>query len=370
MKLSLNRDAALTAVARVQSVVLRTHTIPILGNMLLTAREGALAMMATDLDIQSTHEAEARVELGGTITVPAARFYEILRSFPIGGEISLVLEGDKLIVKCGRSRFQLATLPAGDFPVFGAVGGGPGSISKKVLAELIDRTAFAMSNEATRYYLCGLNLHLVEVAGVKLLRAVATDGSRLALAETPAPEDLLSWPSVILPRKTVAELRRMLEGDGEIDLASDGKKVWAVAGSAETASKLIDGNFPDYTRVIPRDNAHAVSADVDLLTAAIKRVAIVAGGDKTRAVRLELDAGRIIIRSRDPGDGSVGEEEIEVDYAGEAINLGFNSAYMLEALAQVSGENAQIKFGGPNDPVLVVDPNVSTHLGVVMPLRV
>ena len=372
MQLTIERSALLKALGHVQSVVERRNTIPILSNVLLSAGRDKLSFAATDLDMEMVDEAEAQVQVEGQITAPAHTLYEIVRKLPEGAEVSLTWDGDdpRLVVQAGRSKFNLPVLPAGDFPVMSNdAGGARYALPKEDLARLIDKTRFAVSTEETRYYLNGLYLHTVTEGGVARLRAVATDGARLALAEMPAPEGAAGAPGVIVPRKTIGEARRLLDDAGEsVDLAVSPQKVRFDFGGAALTSKVIDGSFPDYARVIPRDNNRVMMVDNKLFARAVDRVATISA-EKSRSVRMSIEAGRLTLTVRNMEAGQA-VEELEIDYDGEAFELSFNARYLLDVTDQISAEQAEFRFGGPNDPALVLDPTDPDVRYVLMPLRV
>ncbi|WP_304191203.1 DNA polymerase III subunit beta, partial [Phenylobacterium aquaticum] len=279
MKLTIERAALLKALGHVQSAVERRNTIPILSNVLLSAERDRLTFSATDLDMEIIDEAMAQVDQPGQITAPAHTLYEIVRKLPEGADVSLSFTGEdpRLTVAAGRSRFNLPVLPAGDFPVMSSDGlSARIGVDVNDLIRLIDKTRFAISTEETRYYLNGLYLHTVVEGGIAKLRAVATDGHRLALAEMTAPEGSAGLPGVIVPRKTINEARRLLEDAGEsLDLQLSPQKVRFEFGGAALTSKVIDGNFPDYVRVIPRDNDRVMMVDNKLFAKAVDRVATI-----------------------------------------------------------------------------------------------
>ncbi|WP_304178155.1 DNA polymerase III subunit beta, partial [Phenylobacterium aquaticum] len=279
MKLTIERAALLKALGHVQSAVERRNTIPILSNVLLSAERDRLTFSATDLDMEIIDEAMAQVDQPGQITAPAHTLYEIVRKLPEGADVSLSFTGEdpRLTVAAGRSRFNLPVLPAGDFPVMSSDGlSARIGVDVNDLIRLIDKTRFAISTEETRYYLNGLYLHTVVEGGIAKLRAVATDGHRLALAEMTAPEGSAGLPGVIVPRKTINEARRLLEDAGEsVDLQLSPQKVRFEFGGAALTSKVIDGNFPDYVRVIPRDNDRVMMVDNKLFAKAVDRVATI-----------------------------------------------------------------------------------------------
>jgi DNA polymerase-3 subunit beta len=377
MKLTVERTELLKALGHVQSVVERRNTIPILSNVLLSARAGALSFSATDLDMEMVDEATARVETPGQITAPAHTLYEIVRKFPEGSEVVLSLEGDdpRLQVQAGRSRFHLPVLPAGDFPVMSSEGlTGRITADTAELIRLIDKTRFAISTEETRYYLTGIYLHTVVEDGRQTLRAVATDGRRLALADMPAPEGSAGAPGVIVPRKTIQEARRLLEDAGEtVDLLISAQKVRFEFGRAALTSKVIDGSFPDYTRVIPRENHRVLLADNALFAAAVDRVATISS-EKSRSVKLSVEAGKVVLTVRNMETGQA-VEELEVDYDGDPFEIGFNARYLLDVTDQIGGEMTEFRFTDRAasatmlDAVLVLDPTDAQVQYVLMPLR-
>src|SRR5687767_12395962 len=372
MKLTIERAALLRALGHVQSAVERRNTIPILSNVLLSAERDRLTFSATDLDMEIIDEATAQVDQPGQITAPAHTLYEIVRKLPEGADVSLAFTGDdpRLTVAAGRSRFNLPVLPAGDFPVMSAEGfAGSMEVDVNDLIRLIDKTRFAISAEETRYYLNGLYVHTVVIDGAPRLRAVATDGSRLALADMPAPEGAAGSPGVIVPRKTVSEARRLLEDAGEqLDLQISPQKVRFEFGGAALTSKVIDGNFPDYSRVIPKDNDRIVMVDAKLFAQAVDRVATISA-EKSRSVRMAIDSGRVVLTVRNMEAGQA-VEELEIEYDGEPFELSFNARYLLDITDQISGESMELRFGGPNDPALVLDPGDADVQYILMPLRV
>jgi DNA polymerase-3 subunit beta len=377
MKLTIERAALLKALGHVQSVVERRNTIPILSNVLMSANDGHVAFSATDLDMEIADSSPARIEGTGQITAPAHTLYEIVRKLPEGADVSLSYTGDdpRLQVQAGRSRFNLPVLPAGDFPMMSSDGlSDPISIDTNDLARLIDKTRFAISTEETRYYLNGLYLHAVVEEGQPKLRAVATDGRRLALAEMPAPEGFSGAPGVIIPRKTINEARRLMDDAGEtVTMGVSAQKVRFGFDHAAMTSKVIDGSFPPYERVIPRDNKRVMTLDKALLAAAVDRVATIST-EQSRAVNLSIESGRMTLTVRNIDAGQA-VEEMEVDYDGEPFAIGFNARYVLDVTGQIAGEIAEFRFadhaGGATlmDPTLVLDPTDAGVQYVLMPLR-
>ena len=387
MKLTIERASLLKALGHVQSVVERRNTIPILSNVLVSADGHGVSFSATDLDMEIIDETTARVTGEGQITAPAHTLYEIVRKLPDGADVELKFQGEdpRLSVTAGRSRFNLPVLPSGDFPQMTADGLSDRlRIEADDLVRLIDRTRFAISTEETRYYLNGLYLHTVMEGGSPKLRAVATDGHRLALAEMPAPEGAMGLPGVIVPRKTVQEARRLLDDAGEaVELQISSTKVrFEFAGvkqagadedaepapGAKLTSKVIDGAFPDYVRVIPRDNSKVVRIDAKLFAAAVDRVATISA-EKSRSVKLTIAPGVLTLTVRNMEAGQ-GVEEVEIDYDGDSFEIGFNARYLLDVCGQITGEEMELRFADPASPTLVLDPADAGVRYVLMPLRV
>jgi len=377
MKLTIERAALLKALGHVQNVVERRNTIPILSNVLLATRGAGLALSATDLDMEITDETEALIEAPGQITAPAHTLFEIVRKLPEGADVALSYTGEdpRLLVQAGRYKVNLPVLPAGDFPVMSSDGlSAPITVATVDLMRLIDKTRFAISTEETRYYLTGIYLHTVVEDGRQVLRAVATDGHRLALADMAAPEGSAGTPGVIVPRKTIQEARRLLEDAGEtIALQISPQKVRFDFGRAALTSKVIDGSFPDYTRVIPRENTRVMSVDNALFAAAVDRVATISS-EKSRSVKLAAESGKVVLTVRNMETGQA-VEELEIDYDGEPFEIGFNARYLMDVTAQIGGESADFRFADRAasatmlDPVLVLDPTDAGVQYVLMPLR-
>ncbi|MGZ8370758.1 MAG: DNA polymerase III subunit beta [Caulobacteraceae bacterium] len=372
MRLIIERSALLKALGHVQSVVERRNTIPILSNVLLAADKENLSFSATDLDMEIIDDALSQVDEPGQITAPAHTLYEIARKLPEGADVELRYTSDdpRLQVSAGRSKFNLPVLPAGDFPAMSQDG-----LSERMTLEtgdlmrLIDKTRFAISTEETRYYLNGLYLHTVNDGGVTKLRAVATDGHRLALAEMPAPAGAAGLPGVIVPRKTVQEARRLLDDAPEgVELSISVQKVRFEFGHAALTSKVIDGSFPDYLRVIPTGNTKVLIVDNKLFAQAVDRVATISA-EKSRSVKLAIEPGKMTLTVRNMEAGQA-VEEVECDYDGEAFEIGFNARYLLDVADQIQGETAEFRFADPASPTLVLDPTDAGVQYVLMPLRV
>lgn len=371
MKLSIERADLLKALNHVQSVVERRNTIPILSNVLIRAKDGKISFTATDLDIEIVETVEAQIEQEGNVTAPAHTFYEIVRKLADGAQVALVKLADdpRMQVNAGRSRFSLPSLPEDEFPVLSADGLGHSfTMHAKDLVQLIDKTRFAVSTEETRYYLNGIHLHAME-EDTPCLRAVATDGHRLALAQTPLPEGAAGMSGIIIPRKTIQEVRRLLDGvDDDIGLEVSEAKIRFTIGNATLTSKLIDGSFPDYERVIPRDNGHILKIDTSIFAASVDRVSTIST-EKSRSVKMTLEADTLTLTVNNPEAGQ-GVEEVSVDYDAEPLEIGFNARYLLDILGQIETEEAIFRFADSAAPSLVEDDGDTGALYVLMPLRV
>ncbi len=369
MRVTLEKSAFLKALNHVQSVVERRNTIPILSNVMVQAKGGEVKLTATDLDIEIVESAAGDVAQDGAATVPAHMLYDIVRKLPDGAQLELNQAGDKgrISIIAGRSRFALQALPPEDFPdLSSGEFGNTFSLGAADLRFLIERTRFAISTEETRYYLNGIYFH--EVSG-KHLRAVATDGHRLAQSQMALPPGAAGMPGIIVPRKTVLELVKLLEGeDGEVEVAISASKIRFTFGKLVLTSKLIDGTFPDYERVIPRGNDKILEADTKQFAEAVDRVSTISF-EKSRAVKLSLSQGKLAMVVNNPDSGSA-EEEIVVSYEREPIEIGFNSRYLLDVAAQVKAENMRFEFNDAGSPTVVRDPKDENSLYVLMPMRV
>ncbi|MEM9810101.1 MAG: DNA polymerase III subunit beta [Pseudomonadota bacterium] len=371
MKVTIERGTLLKALSHVQSVVERRNTIPILSNVLLRADGGTLSLTATDLDIEIIEKVPADAEQAGSATAAAVTLFDIVKKLPDGSQVVLEKTSDgKLRLSAGQSEFGLAILPEDDFPSLPqAEDGQRFQISATDLGRLIDKARFAMSQEETRYYLNGIYLHAHEDGGTSLLRAVATDGHRLARLDTGLPQGAEGLAGVIVPRKAVLELRRLLDDVGEsVDvLVSTGRMSFRFDDIVLT-TKLIDGTFPDYARVIPEGNDKIMRVNPAEFAKSVDRVSTVSA-DKTRSVKLELEGDVLRLNVNSPESGTA-TEDLTVDYPGDAIEIGFNAKYLLDITAQVDGETATFAFADTASPTVITDEKDPHALYVLMPLRV
>ncbi|HXK53753.1 MAG TPA: DNA polymerase III subunit beta [Hyphomicrobiales bacterium] len=372
MKLTIERTALLKSLNHVQNVVERRNTIPILSNVLIEGVQGGLRLKATDLDLEAVEAVPADIAGEGATTVPAHMFYDIVRKLPEGSQVELQTseDGASISVRSGRSRFTLQTLPKDDFPDLDAGAMGHRfTLSANDLKRLIDKTRFAMSTEETRYYLNGIFLHCAETDGLATLRAVATDGHRLARIELPAPEGSAGMPGIIVPRKTVEQLHRLIEDqEAPVTVEMSDAKIRFTFGQVVLTSKLIDGTFPDYARVIPQGNDKRLEVDAARFAQAVDRVSTISS-ERGRAVKLNLEGEKLVLSVNNPDSGSA-SEEIEVSYSGEALEIGFNSRYLLDIAGQLDHETARFDLADPGSPALVRDVSDEAALYVLMPMRV
>ncbi|MBN9069316.1 MAG: DNA polymerase III subunit beta [Rhizobiales bacterium] len=372
MRVVLERSNLLKSLGHVHRVVERRNTIPILSNVLLSADGGSLELKATDLDLEVTEAAPASVEQKGATTVPAYLLHDIVRKLPDGSEVMLRTDedGNAMSVISGRSSFRLQCLPQSDFPELSA-GTFPHTfrLDSKALKGLIEKTQFAISTEETRYYLNGIYLHAIEADGKLKLRAVATDGHRLARAEVEAPAGSEGMPGIIIPRKTVSELQKLVdEPDVKVTVELSDTKIRFTIGSVVLTSKLIDGTFPDYQRVIPSGNDKKLVIDRQSFAAAVDRVSTISS-ERGRAVKLSIADGQLTLTVNNPDSGSA-TEELPADYSSDPLEIGFNARYLLDIAGQLSGDTAEFMLADAGSPTLIHDSADEHALYVLMPMRV
>lgn len=371
MKFSIERAALLRSLNHVQSAVEKRNTIPILSNVLLKAEDGILSLSTTDMDMEINESVSAQVKTPGSTTAPAATLFDIVKKLPDDADVEIVLDesSNQMSVKAGRSNFRLSCLPVADFPELGQ-GDLPTSFALPAndLRALIDRTKFAMSTEETRYYLNGIYLHAAETDGVKVLRAVATDGHRLARFEMPLPQGAENMPGVILPRKAVAELRKLVEEAGDsIQINLSESKVRFSFDHIVITSKLIDGTFPDYQRVIPQGNDKVVEVNPKAFSSAIDRVSTISDG-KSRAVKITFEGKTMTLSANSPEAGSA-TEDLEIN-GNDNMEIGFNARYLMDITSQIEGDGCRLTLADAASPTIIQDTGDASSLYVLMPLRV
>lgn len=364
MKLTAAREALLKPLQAVIGVVERRQTMPILANVLLVAKDGAVSVTATDLEVELVADANVQVDSPGEVTVPGRKLLDICRALPDDAEVSIGQSGEKLVIKSGRSKFSLATLPAAEFPTVEDINAGQAvTVPQESLARLLEKTHFSMAQQDVRYYLNGL---LLETGG-KRLRAVATDGHRLALCEVDVDGGDLPEQQVIVPRKGVLELQRLMSGNGELTIELGSNHVRIQLEGIRFTSKLIDGRFPEYDRVIPQDTSNALDADKSLFKGALQRTAILSN-EKYRGIRLIIRSSGMVLQAHNP-EQEEAEEELEIEYSGDEIEIGFNVNYLLDALGAIEAEQVTLAIVDSNSSCLIKDPGHDDCKYVVMPMR-
>ncbi len=363
MKLSAEREAILQPLQAVIGVVERRQTMPILANVLLSAKDGKVSITATDLEVELVATAEVNVQQAGEITVPGRKLLDIFRALPDKVTVNLAVNGAKVNVRAGKSRFALSTLPAAEFPTVEEINAQQTiKVSQAELRRLLDLTHFSMAQQDVRYYLNGM---LLETEG-STLRTVATDGHRLAMCETNL-ETKAKAGQVIVPRKGILELQRILGTEGVVELSVGSNHIRAKIGEIRFTSKLIDGRFPEYSRVVPPEPPNVIKADREAVRQALQRTAILSN-EKYRGIRLAVKGNALQVQAHNP-EQEEAEEEIEVTYKGEDLEVGFNVNYLLDALAAVEGTEVELGLTDSNSSCLIRAPEGKHCKYVVMPMR-
>jgi DNA polymerase-3 subunit beta len=364
MKLSATREHLLEALQSVIGVVERRQTMPILSNVLLSARENRLRVVGTDLEVELVAAAEVAVQQAGDITVPGRKLLDIIRTLPEKTTLTLAREGEKVLVRGGRSRFSLSSLPASEFPVIEEINAQRTlSVRAQDCRRLIEKTHFAMAQQDVRYYLNGT---LFETDG-QTLRAVATDGHRLSWCELGLEGKARELQQIILPRKGVLELQRLLDGEGLVEITIGSNHIRIEIGDVRFTSKLIDGKFPEYGRVIPAEPSRIMTAGRDSLRAALQRTAILSN-EKYRGVRLTFAPSLLTVQAHNP-EQEEAEDQLEVGFSGETIEIGFNVSYLLDALASIEAETVEVGLTDAHSSCLIRAPGDASVKYVVMPMR-
>ncbi|AQX27424.1 MULTISPECIES: DNA polymerase III subunit beta [unclassified Bartonella] len=374
MRITIGRSQLLKSLSRVHRVVERRNAIPILSNVLIDASSGGMQLKATDLDLEVTESSSVNIEQAGAITVPAHLFYDIIRKLPDDSEVILEVDENQastMSVTSGCANFQLQCLPKVDFPE-----SLPGQFSCRFsllasrLKYLLDCTQFAMSTEETRYYLNGIYFHIIDDDGTSKLRLVSTDGHRLAQVDIEAPSAAVSMPAVIIPRKTVGELQKLLgeEADNDVCIELSDTKIRFSVGSVILTSKLIDGVFPEYQRVIPLENDKKLIINRQDFSSAVDRVSTISN-DRGRAVKLTIKKELLKLVVNNPDSGSA-EDQLIADYTSDPLEIGFNSRYLLDIAAQLSGNEMIFMLADPGAPALIRGNGDINALYVLMPIRV
>lgn len=365
MKLSITRETLLKPLQAVSGVIEKRHTLPVLSNVLFEVEDGKLSLTGTDLEVELIAVASVESATPGEITIPAKKFMDICRALPDGSDVNISLDGDRISVKSGKSRFTLSTLPASEFPnIEGVTAVTTFTLTQSELKSLLEKTSFSMAQQDVRYYLNGLMISVDE----NVVRAVATDGHRLAISEIEKSSNISTSQQIILPRKGVLELSRLLENkDSEVTIQISSNHIRIVLDDFTYTSKLIDGKFPDYDRVIPKNNDKTVLAEKLLLKQSLSRASILSN-EKYRGIRLTLESGLLKATAHNP-ELEEAEEEIPVEYSGDSLEIGFNVNYLLDALSAIENDKVEIEMSDSNSSCLIHSEGDSTSRYVVMPMR-
>ncbi len=375
MDFRVNSTELLRALSHIHGIVEVRHTLPILSNIIITTHDNLLSLSSTNLDIFCSDDLEAEVSQNGSTSVSAATFYEIVKRLPSGSEIhaSLSEEDSTLTLKCGRSKFNLTTISPDDFP---KISNDDLNIqfvlSATELKRMIDKTKFAISNEETRYYLNGVFLHQTQKNSIDILRAVATDGHRLAQYDIPLPQGAKDMNGIIIPKKMIQELRRVLDdATGDINIQLNENKIKFSFNNMQIISKVIDGTFPDYTKVIPQSNDKSITTNNEELKKAIDRVSAVAINEETKskAIKLIIESNKISLSVDSTSRGSA-IEEIDLDYNNDKVEIGFNSRYLIDICNEIDGDKINLKFLNSTSPAIILDNTDENLFFVLMPMRI
>ena len=375
MDFRVNSTELLRALSHIHGIVEVRHTLPILSNIIITTHDNLLSLSSTNLDIFCSDDLEAEVGQNGSTSVSAATFYEIVKRLPSGSEIhaSLSEEDSTLTLKCGRSKFNLTTISPDDFPKISHDDLNIQFVlSATELKRMIDKTKFAISNEETRYYLNGVFLHQTQKNSIDILRAVATDGHRLAQYDIPLPQGAKDMNGIIIPKKTIQELRRVLDDAmGDINIQLNENKIKFSFNNMQIISKVIDGTFPDYTKVIPQSNDKSITTNNEELKKAIDRVSAVAINEETKskAIKLIIESNKISLSVDSTSRGSA-IEEIDLDYNNEKVEIGFNSRYLIDICNEIDGDKINLKFLNSTSPAIILDNTDENLFFVLMPMRI
>ena len=375
MDFKVNSSDLLKALSHIHGIVEVRHTLPILSNIIITAKDNNLTLSSTNLDIFCSDKLSAEVISSGEISVSAVTFYEIIKRLPNGSEIQATFddESSSLILKCGRSKFNLTTMQTEDFPTISDSDLTTKFIlSASELIRMIDKTKFAISNEETRYYLNGIFLHKTQKNSIDMLRAVATDGHRLAQYDIPLPQGAEEMTGLIIPKKTILELRRILDdASGDINIQLNENKIKFSFSELNIISKVIDGTFPDYTKVIPQNNDKTFTTNNAELKSAVDRVSAVAINEETKskAIKLSIESNKLLLSVDSSSKGSA-NEEIDLDYNKERVEIGFNSRYLVDICNEIDGEEVSINLLDSISPAIILDKSDENLFFVLMPMRI
>ena len=375
MEFKINSSDLLKALSHIHGIVEVRHTLPILSNIILKAKDNELTLSSTNLDIYCADKIKAEVSIAGEISVSAVTFFEIVKRLPSGSEVVMTMEDgeNEIILKCGRSKFNLSTLKTDDFPIISDNDLSTNFVlSADELIRIIDKTKFAVSNEETRYYLNGIFLHKADRNSIQFLRAVATDGHRLAQYDIPLPQGAEEITGIIIPKKTIFELRKVLDdANGDVSISLNENKIKFTFNDLKIISKVIDGTFPDYTKVIPQNNNKNFKTNNNELKNAIDRVSAVAANEesKSKAIKLSLEDNKLNLSVESQSKGSA-NEIIDISYDGDKVDIGFNSKYIIDICNEVDGEEVDISLLDSVSPAIILDKTDENLFFVLMPMRI
>ena len=375
MEFKINSSDLLKALSHIHGIVEVRHTLPILSNIVLQAKDSELILSSTNLDIYCSDKINAEIMHPGEISVPAVTFFEIIKRLPAGSDVLMAMKDidNELTLKCGRSKFHLSTLKTDDFPAISE----NDLLTKFVigadeLIRMIDKTKFAISNEETRYYLNGIFFHKAEKNSINFLRAVATDGHRLAQYDIPLPEGAKDMTGIIIPKKTIFELRKVLDdADGDVAISLNENKIKFTFSDLKVISKVIDGTFPDYTKVIPKNNNKKFKTNNLELKSAIDRVSAVAINEETKskAIKFSVDNNKLNLSVESQSKGSA-NEELDINYNSDKVDIGFNSRYIMDICNEVDGDEININLLDSVSPAIILDKTDENLFFVLMPMRI
>ena len=375
MEFKINSSDLLKALSHIHGIVEVRHTLPILSNIILKAKDNELILSSTNLDIYCADKIKAEVSIAGEISVSAVTFFEIVKRLPSGSEVLMSMEEgeNEITLKCGRSKFNLSTLKTDDFPIISDNDLLTNFVlSADELIRIIDKTKFAVSNEETRYYLNGIFLHKADRNSIQFLRAVATDGHRLAQYDIPLPQGAEDITGIIIPKKTIFELRKVLDdANGDVSVSLNENKIKFTFNDLKIISKVIDGTFPDYTKVIPQNNNKNFKTNNNEFKNAIDRVSAVAANEesKSRAIRLSLEDNKLNLSVESQSKGSA-NEILDISYNGDKVDIGFNSKYIIDICNEVDGEEVDISLLDSVSPAIILDKTDENLFFVLMPMRI
>ena len=375
MEFKINSTDLLKALSHIHGIVEVRHTLPILSNIILEAKDDKLILSSTNLDIYCSDKIKAEVLQSGEVSVSAVTFFEIIKRLPSGSEVLMIMEEDEneITLTCGRSKFNLSTLKTDDFPIISDSDLSTNFVlSADELIRIIDKTKFAVSNEETRYYLNGIFLHKAERNSIQFLRAVATDGHRLAQYDIPLPQGAEDITGIIIPKKTIYELRKVLDdANGDVSVSLNENKIKFSFNDLKVVSKVIDGTFPDYTKVIPQKNDKNFKTNNSDLKNAIDRVSAVAANEesKSKAIKFCIENNSLSLSVESQSKGSA-NEMIDVNYSGDKVDIGFNSKYIIDICNEVDGDEISISLSDSISPAIILDKTDENLFFVLMPMRI